>query len=176
MEDYEIIEKLKLGDTSAIDELYNKYSAKALRTAYLITSNSFTAEDVVQETFVQCIKSVNTLKNPDFFKPWFFKILTRIAWKHAKKDTYCILADELPQTTDTSACDEYFKNEKYNRLYEEINNLNNKLKTTIILFYFNEMTIKEIAKTMGCLEGTVKSRLFTAKSKLRKSLNKEVIQ
>ena len=41
------------------------------------------------------------------------------------------------------------------------------------IFYFNEMSIKEIAKTMGCLEGTVKSRLFTAKSKLRKSIDKE---
>ena len=173
MEDYEIIEKLKLGDTSSIDELYNKYSAKALRTAYLITSNSYTAEDVVQEAFVQCIKSIKTLRNSDSFKPWFYKILTRIAWKHAKADTYCILTDEITDNIKTSACDEYFKDEKYDRLYDEINKLNYKLKTTVILFYFNEMSIKEIAKTMGCLEGTVKSRLFTAKSKLRKSIDKE---
>lgn len=176
MEDYEIIEKIKNGDESGINELYTKYSKQAYRTAYLITSNSYTAEDVIQETFVQSIKAIKTLKNPNSFKPWFYKILTRIAWKHAKNDTYCILVDEMADKTNTSACDEYFKNNKYDLLYEEINKLNEKLKTTIILFYFNEMSIKEISKTMGCLEGTVKSRLFTAKSKLRKSLNKEVLQ
>lgn len=173
MEDYEIIEKLKLGDTSSIDELYNKYSAKAIRTAYLITSNSYTAEDVVQETFVQCIKSINTLRDPNSFKPWFYKILTRTALKHIKKDTYCILTDEISDNINTSVCDEYFKDEKYDKLYEEINKLGSKLKTTVILFYFNEMSIKEIAKAMGCLEGTVKSRLFNAKRKLRKSIEKE---
>lgn len=175
MEDYEIIEKIKDKDSSAIDILYKKYINKAFRTAYLITSNTHTAEDVTQEAFVQCIKSIHTLKNPAAFKPWFYKILTRIAWKHAKKDTYCILVDEIADSINTSACDEYFKNNKYDRLYEEINKLNDKLKTTVILFYFNEMSIKEISKTMGCLEGTVKSRLFTAKKKLKKALNKEAL-
>ena len=176
MEDYEIIEKIKKGDENGINELYTKYGKQAYRTAYLITSNSYTAEDVTQEAFVQSIKAIKTLKNPNSFKPWFYKILTRIAWKHAKKDTYCILVDEMTNRINTSACDEYFKDNKYDLLYEEINKLNEKLKTTIILFYFNEMSINEISKTMGCLEGTVKSRLFTAKRKLRKSLNKEVFQ
>lgn len=176
MDDYEIIEKLKQGDNAALDMLYKKYSTQALRTAYLITSNVFTAEDVVQETFIQCIKSIKNLKNPDSFKPWFYKILTRIAWKQRKTDTNCILTDEFSNIIIQSVSDEYFKDEKYDHLYESINNLSDKLKTTLILFYFNEMTIKEIAKTMGCLEGTVKSRLHTAKTKLKKSMNKEALQ
>lgn len=56
MEDYEIIEKIKKGEPYAIDELYNKYSQSALRTAYLITSDKYIAEDVVQETFIQSLK------------------------------------------------------------------------------------------------------------------------
>lgn len=175
MDDYEIIEKIKKGDEEGINELYTKYGRQAYKTAYLITSNSYTAEDVVQETFVQSIKAINHLKNPNSFKPWFYKILTRIAYKHAKNDKYCILVDEPTDIINTSACDEYFKNNKYDLLYEEINKLNKKLKTTIILFYFNEMSTKDISKAMCCPEGTVKSRLFTAKRKLRKSLNKEVL-
>lgn len=175
MEDFEIIEKIKSGDPKGIDELYNKYSKPALRTAYLITYDSYTAEDTVQEAFVQSLKAINTLKSANSFKPWFYKILTRIAWKQSKNNTYCILVDKLDDKTSPSTNDEYFKNNKYDRLYDEINKLNYKLKTTIILFYFNEMSIKEIAKTMGCFEGTVKSRLFTAKAKLRKALNEEVL-
>lgn len=173
MEDYEIIERLKLGDSRAIDDLYNKYALKAVRTASLITSDSHMAEDVFQEAFIQCIRSINTLKDLKAFKPWFYRILTRTAWKYAKKNTYTTLTDDVANTQSLSVSDEYFTDEKYDLLYSEINKLNIKLKTTIILFYFNEMTIKEIAKTMGCLEGTVKSRLFNAKNKLKRSLNRE---
>ena len=172
MEDYEIIEKIKKGEPYAIDELYNKYSQSALRTAYLITSDKYIAEDVVQETFIQSLKSLNSLKNANSFKYWFYKILTRIAWKHIKNKENYILVDEINHNLQTSANDEYFQNNKYDKLYEEINKLNIKLKTTIILFYFNEMSIKEIAKTMGCFEGTVKSRLYTAKKKLKQVINK----
>lgn len=173
MEDYEIIEKIINGDESAIDELYLKYRTKAFRAAYLITSNSHTAEDIIQETFVQSIKSISSLKNANSFKPWFYRILTRIAYKHTKKDNSCILTDDIAKHSNASACDEYFKDEKYAYLYEQINKLNYKLKTTVVLFYFNEMSIKEIAETMNCLEGTVKSRLFTAKRKLKKAMLKE---
>lgn len=63
MEDCEIIEKIKNGDESGINELYTKYSYQAYRTAYLITSNSHTAEDVTQEAFVQSIKAIKALKH-----------------------------------------------------------------------------------------------------------------
>lgn len=172
MTDYEIIERLKAGDNEAVDLLYGKYGNQALRTAALITSDIYGAEDVVQEAFIKCITSINSLKNPDSFKSWFYRILTRIAWRYTKKKSNCILVDDITVYADQSVSDEYFKNEKYSQLYEEINRLNYKLKTTVILFYFNNMTIKEIASSMGCLEGTVKSRLFTAKRKLRDSVRR----
>lgn len=173
MEDYEIIERIKNGESYAIDQLYNKYCTSAFRTAYLITADKFIAEDVVQETFIQSLKSLNSLKNAKSFKYWFYKILTRTAYKHIKNKRNYVLIDKINDSIEPSANDTYFQDNKYDKLYDEINKLNIKLKTTIILFYFNEMSIKEIAKTMGCFEGTVKSRLYTAKKKLKQVINEE---
>lgn len=73
-----------------------------------------------------------------------------------------------------SVNDEYFSNEKYIRLYNAIDSLNEKMKTTVVLFYFNEMSIKEIAKITGSFEGTVKTRLFAARKRLKKYLETDM--
>ena len=70
--------------------------------------------------------------------------------------------------------DEYFSSEKYIRLYNAIDSLNKKMKTTVVLFYFNEMSIKEIAKITGSFEGTVKTRLFAARKRLKKYLETDM--
>lgn len=53
---------------------------------------------------------------------------------------------------------------------EALNKLSTQLKTVIVLYYYNEMTIKQIAKVLGCFEGTVKSRLHNARKFLQKVL------
>ena len=57
-------------------------------------------------------------------------------------------------------------------LHEAIEKLDIKQKTVIVLYYFNELTVKEIANIMGCFEGTVKSRLYSARRKLKNNLGK----
>ena len=58
-------------------------------------------------------------------------------------------------------------------VYEMIGKLESKLQTTLILYYYNDLSVKEIAKVMGCLEGTVKSRLHTGRKKVKQFLEKE---
>ena len=60
--------------------------------------------------------------------------------------------------------------ERDKKLMELINGLSIKHRTTLVLYYYNELSTKEIAKILGCLEGTVKSRLFTARKLLKKSI------
>ena len=88
MEESEWIQKMQQGDDTAFFIIYEKYKNAALRTAYLITGNRYTGEDILQETFVQCCLHIKELKDPTTFKAWFYKILTRTAWKFAKKMQY----------------------------------------------------------------------------------------
>ncbi len=174
MKERDIIERLKGGDKQALGELYEIYISSALRTAYLITSDRFTAEDIAAESFIEVYKSIGKLKNPEAFKSWLYKIIVRLSWKAGKSASRMRPDENIISLADKNGKgDEYFESERYTPLYAAIDALPIKLKTTVILYWFDEMSIKEIAKAMGCFEGTVKSRLFTAKKRLREILKEE---
>lgn len=162
----DIINRLKNGDRKAFDEIYNLYVNQALRTAYLITGNKMDSEDIVQQTFIQCYQTIGQLKDVTKFKSWFFRILTRIAWKTNKHKLPCF--DKIFDSEySKSSLDIVLENEKNQILYHAINSLDTKLKTVIILYYYNELSIKEISDILCIRQGTVKSRLFSARKKLQ---------
>ena len=171
MDEENLIQALKDGDMSAIDEIYRAYSIPGLRTAYLITSERHTAEDVLQDTFIQCVKSIGSLKNNSAFRAWFYKILVRNAYKAAKAQKNLIPAEDIYEKADTAVYDKY-PFEK-NDILNCINRLPYKLRSTVILFYYNELSIKEISQIMQCPQGTVKSRLDREKKELKKNMEKE---
>lgn len=173
-----LVTKLQNGDESAFDTLFTVYKNTAVRTAALITGDFSLAEDIVQDTFVKCLTSINTLKDPYKFYPWLLKILTHFSWKASKKKSSLVLKDEIYedfediklQTKDSYPSDRIAE---YSYLYEAVYSLNTKQRTTLILYYFNDLSIKEIAKITNSLEATVKSRLHAAKKSLKKSLNEK---
>ncbi len=165
---------LQKGDLDAFDEIFEKYKNKAVRTAFLITGNRSICEDIAQEAFIQCYNHIGNLRNPNGFCAWFYKILTRTAWKYGKAASGEVATDNMPETADEINIDisieQHIQSETNRILHSEIAQLKPKLKTIIVLYYFNSLSIKEIAKVTGCLEGTVKSRLYTARLKLKKSM------
>lgn len=177
MDEIEIVQKAKQGDMHAFELLFEGYKAKAMRTVYLMTGNPHTTEDIVQEAFTTCYLSLHTLKQPEYFKTWFFKLLTRLTWRTMKKEKGLIPTDtinEIMELADAKAKVDIMEAvQDRNEIYSQILKLDYKLQTTIILYYYNELTVKEIAKVMGCLEGTVKSRLYTARKQLKLHLIEE---
>ncbi|WP_252247465.1 RNA polymerase sigma factor [Clostridium sp. ZBS4] len=177
MSEKELVQKIQSGDMNALGEIFEIYKNQALKYAYLITGNKFTSEDIVQESFIKCYLSAKSLKNIEQFKPWFFKILTRLAWKHVGKEKKALPFENIFEKANDESIDKsidiYIRDQEAETLHAEIEHLDLKQKTVIILFYFNGLTIKEIAKIMGCFEGTVKSRLYTARKKLKETLSKD---
>jgi RNA polymerase sigma factor (sigma-70 family) len=173
----DLIEHFQLGDMSSFSELYKLYSRPALGTAYLIAGQKSLAEDIVQESFIQCFHSIKTLKNIETFDVWFYKIVTRTGWRMVSKNKRTLLLDE-PETIDTMI--DYNAFEKFNScdanitIYESLAKLSLPLRTVIVLYYFNDMTIKDISKVLGCFEGTVKSRLHNAKKQLRHIIGEDI--
>ncbi|NRT72932.1 sigma-70 family RNA polymerase sigma factor [Clostridium beijerinckii] len=176
MSEEELVIKIQSGDMNALGELFEIYINESFKYSYLITGSKYTSEDIVQEAFISCYNNIKSLKNPEFFKSWFFKMLTRIAWRYAKKDKKSLPVDNIFEKVDEKSIDtsieQYLRKEKNNNLYAEIEKLDLKQKTVIVLYYFNGLTVSEIAKVMGCFEGTVKSRLYSARKKLKSSLIK----
>lgn len=172
----ELIRKVKEGDMHAFEQLFELYKTSAKRLAYMITGSIADSEDVVQETFIQCYGKISQLKELSLFQSWFYRILTRIAWKYCNHRNKVQPVDEFSEsdimeyTPLNSASDQVLKNEEAKILYEAICNLDKKQRTVIILYYYNDLSLKEISLIMRCSEGTVKSRLYTARKNLKLAL------
>lgn len=175
-----MIRLCKQGNIGAFEKLYAQSFKKALQTAYLIIGNKTLAEDAVQETFYQCYLDIKGLKNPKAFDAWFHRILVRTCWKVAAKERkkQHELLDENNYSQHFNFSHNQLEDKAQNMemkvaLYDAINNLSEVLRTSVILFYFNEMSIKEIATALGCFESTVKSRLYKARKKIEEELIKK---
>ncbi len=155
------------------DTLFETYQTEALRAAYLICGNRADAEDVVQETFLKCYQSLHQLQDPARAKAWLFRILTRTAWhvcaKHKKEMPVETLYDsQEPTVEDASAS--LLRTDRAQSVQKALAALDAKHRTTMILYYYNNMSVKEIARATGCFEGTVKSRLYHARQQLKTRL------
>jgi len=179
MVDSDLIKRCQQGEEEAYDELYKTVGKKALWTTYLLAGNMNIAEDIIQEVFFECFRSINKLQKPELFPVWFNRILTRTCWRivyKEKKKAAKSLDDEV--LVELKIEDDDFERIEINqtnlKIREAINRLSPSMRATVILHYYNEMTIKEIAQVMNCFEGTVKSRLYYAKKVLGKELKREL--
>lgn len=174
MNESDLIINIQNGDSDSFRKLYDLYKNRVVRMAYLITGNQASAEDVAQEAFVKCYFEIGKLQNPECFKTWFCRLLVRTAWKHVANEKRNVPVQDIFENSkmaeEKSIEQLYLDAEASNILYRQIQKLDKKKQTTVMLFYYSELSIKEIAQVMGCLEGTVKSRLYFARKALKGSL------
>jgi len=173
MDPIKLIQCCQQGDLESFQHIYELYSKKAMGTAYLIAGHKGIAEDIVQEAFLQCYKEIKKLKEPAAFDVWFYKLLVRLAWRMSSKHKYTSSVEEFTckgAYNEVNIETEIDFTENRLLIHESIEKLSEPLKTVIILYYFNDMTIKEISMVLGCFQGTVKSRLHNAKKVLEREL------
>lgn len=189
MEESKLVRRMKSGDKEAFDELYTIYCRPLLRTVYLLLGNRSDAEDVVQDTFVKAFLHVKELKKEEGFRSWLYQIATRTAWEYGRKKQRELPDDEVEKKADEQlhmdgtdlkstteqeqAVDVLIRREENETLWHAIEELEAKQKLTVILYYYNEFSTAEIAGITGTLEGTVKSRLFTARRNLKAQIERE---
>lgn len=172
-----LVEQLKEGSRAAFDALYEKYRNQAIRTAYLITGNLADSEDIVQDTFVKIYLHSEKLKNNDGFKAWMMRILVRTAWKASKKKSREFPDEEAVSKAEDrmepSSLEKVMQHEEAENLNAVIKSLPVKQRTVVILFYYNSFSVSEIAEMLNIMEGTVKSRLHTARKRMKKALEEQ---
>lgn len=171
MTDEELVRDWKAGDMQAFDALYERYKDDAFRVACLITGTRADGEDLAQEAFVICAQSIGSLRDGAKFRAWLLRTLTRSAWKYCKKKRREQPVAELFETGEgESALLSVLRTEEQRRLYAAMQELDENRRTVVVLYYFNDLSVREIAQATGVLEGTVKSRLFSARRMLRRAL------
>lgn len=175
--DEQIVQRLKSGDREAFDELYEKYHLLLYRTAYLILGNQYDAEDALQDTFVTAFLHIGDLKNAGSLKYWLVRILTNKAIRSVKRADREIPDEDVIAMADRSPAGSGDVEEEAERrifrdeVMENLKTLSERQRAVIVLYYYDELSIAEIAGICRCFEGTVKSRLFQARKKLKISLS-----
>jgi RNA polymerase sigma-70 factor (ECF subfamily) len=129
------------------------------------------AEDVVQEAFIQCHREIKRLRSPETFETWFYRILVRLSWRIASKEKGWLSLEPLDNakgmsTSNADVTDTVETIEMQRAVQQAVRRLSTPLKTTIVLRYFNGLSVKEIAQVLNCRVGTVESRLHNAARQL----------
>ncbi|WP_249870086.1 sigma-70 family RNA polymerase sigma factor [Oceanobacillus saliphilus] len=167
---YEIENKEQL-----IDEIMNSYGDQILKLAYSYVHNKVIAEDLTQDIFVKCYKSLHTYKGNSKLKTWLWKIAINHCKDYLKSwynKNVIVLANETNYTGDKQESVEQtvIQSDDDQRLATAVMDLPIKYREVIYLFYFEELQIKEIALVLEAKESTVKTRIRRAKELLKKGL------
>ena len=173
MREDRLVKRATNGDEDAFEELLSPHIQNARKTAYLLLHDYSLAEDAVQEAMLQTYYSLKRF-NPHraLFKTWFNSIVVNCALKTSRRKRFWLTIGRAPSDTNTPE-KKHLLDEKAKTIYNCVQQLSFKLRTVIILHYYQELSIEEIGDTLHINTGTVKSRLFNARKKLKK-LMKEI--
>ncbi len=172
-----LVLKAALGDECAWSQLYNKTFRNAYFDAIKITNNEDNATELVHDAFITAFDKVNQLDDKSKFQSWLNMIVANKCRDFLRKRKPILFSDMetedgmLPDWEDE--CDDgkpeeiVDKQETVRLIAEIIESLPEDQKLCIIMYYWNELSVSEIANSLEVSEGTVKSRLNYARIKIK---------
>lgn len=174
--DENILAGLKAGDGSAFEALLDLYGDRVLKICYLILKDLPAAEDAVQEIFIQIYKSIKKFKGNSSLYTWIYKIAVNKCRDLLKdKGEYYLNDEDINLLSESNVEYEAIESMSRKWIRDAVFTLKPAYREVITLFYFEELSIKEICDVLNEGEGTVKSKLHRARNILKKLLLKEGI-
>ena len=169
-----LVSQCVAGNEDAIGRLFRQYELGVYRLALSIVDDPAEASEIVQETFIAALKALRKYEERQSFKAWLYTITVNCSRSHLRKRR----AREKLHTTLTrifrvefekqSLPEETFiQNEKEKALWRSLNQLDDHLRIVVVLRYFHELPVREISEILSIPEGTIHSRLHTAREQLR---------
>lgn len=149
-------EKEQLVTQSIID-----YKEALYRLAYRYTKQEQDALDVVQESIYKALASLDQLKEPEYVKTWIYRIVVNTALDYLRKNKKYVYDENI--VLEEGYYDQYEDID----LKSALDQLEEPYHTIIVLRYFEDLQINEIAKVLSQNENTIKTRLYAALKKLR---------
>ncbi|MDG3583632.1 RNA polymerase sigma factor [Galbibacter pacificus] len=160
------------GDTNAFSYFVDTYQQLAFTIAVRIVKNREEAEDIVQEAFIKCYHSLASFKGDAKFSTWLYKIVYHSTLDRVRKNARQIPSEEIEKINYNliddveDALDILEKKEREKIIGAAIETLTNEEQTIITLYYYEDLSLKEIATIVGISTGNVKIKLFRARKQL----------
>jgi RNA polymerase sigma-70 factor (ECF subfamily) len=177
MDEERLVSALKGRVPGATQELVKAYGDRLLRSAFSLCGNETDAQDIVQETFLQAIRSVHRFQGRSTIYTWLHAILLNLT-RHYHRDRKRIIYDDELVGREVSLPDEHPSRldtgTASSALVEALRQLSVAHREVLVLRYYENMKIHEIANQLGISKGTVKSRLHYALGQMQKLLPDEL--
>ena len=142
------------------------------RVAFSVLRHRQDAEDVAQEAFVRAHRSFHQLRDRERFRAWLVRTTWRLAIDHLRTAKRRVAREQLHALNASSTTDDTAAaSERASQLWEAIDALPEKLRIVVVLASMDGHDMAEVAALLGVPEGTVKSRLFMARKKLKERLD-----
>lgn len=170
-------------DKSNFEVLYTYVIDRVYFWCYTVIGNEADAKDAAQNAMICIYKSIQSLKNPEMFNSWMYRLVRNTCLNYIqkyKKKEYEFRQNEYDESYEVNIKDERRENiphkaydlKEIKRLIASfINNLPKIQREIIILYYLEEMKISEIAEVLGCSNGTIKGNLHRGRKKLETQVN-----
>ncbi len=162
--DLKIVRQAKQGKRGAFNKLIYKYQDRVLALAYDYTGNYDEARDIAQNVFMRVFNKLDGFEEKARFSSWLYRIVVNQCLDELRKDERKRLSVERVKRNLNDLADEQAKLEKIDLYGADLSELQH---TALILKYYQDLTIPEIAEIMECSESTVRTHLYRAVKKLR---------
>ncbi|GLH63780.1 MULTISPECIES: RNA polymerase sigma factor [Bacillaceae] len=174
-----LLAQCRQGNKDAFYLLVSPHLTKAYRLAFTILRSHHDAEDAIQNSLLEAYRAISEDKEIHHFSSWFYRLVTHraidLARKLGKERQYTEISDMLPFLSNSHhlPVDEVISKEEEQELLAHILKLDMKYRVILVLYYYQNMKISEIAELLQIKEGTVKSRLFQARNLLYQAYQEE---
>lgn len=166
MKKEELVKRGQKGDDNAFFTLMDMNKEKLYRIAYSFFKNQHDALEAVQETTYRAYKNIKALKEPAYFDTWLVRILINYCITEQKRERKV-----LPINSQLEPIEEKNSTTKLD-IEVALEQLKPKYRQVIILKYFEDLTIQDIAKIMDAPDNTIKTWVYRGLENLKNILNK----
>jgi len=171
------LEQCRVGDSLAIERLVQTYQGAVYRLALSILDDSNDADDATQEVFVAALRAIESFRGNASFKTWLFSITVNVCrtrlHRQKRRGSLQQILQSLFAQNQAHPENEAIQSESDSALWQAVHALDEKHRIPVILRYYHDLSVNEIAETLGVPVGTVHSRLNHARERLRALLKEE---
>lgn len=168
---------VRRGNRDAFARLVELYQRRLFGLALMMTRDPSAAEEVAQDAFVRAFVHLDAYDDRRPFYPWLATIAVRLAQNWLVRHTRAAVREGavLDDSLDVEALvpdplDQLIADENDRRLWQSVAALPSGERTVVILYYRQEMSVGDIARALGVTSGTVKTLLFRARQRLRRTV------
>jgi RNA polymerase sigma-70 factor (ECF subfamily) len=177
----DLIQQTQEGNHRAFEHLVLKYKNEVYTLALRMIQNTEEAEETAQDVFLQVYKSIHQFRGDSKFSTWLFRITYNLSINKIKSLKNKPLAIDLSKYdkhlyhNELSGLEKMQKDEAMRFIYKAIEKLPEQERFIISLYYFDELSLKEIAEVVGIKEGNVKIKLYRSRAFLYEELKNSVL-